>query len=293
MIDRTLSRRIFNVINTTFFITYCVICLVPLIHILAMSLSSSASVSAGKVALWPVDFTLKSYEYVINKEEFWRGISISVIRVILGVAVNMVMTIMAAFPLSKTTREFKAKNIFVWFFVFTILFSGGMIPTYMVVRYTGLLNSIWALIIPGAVPVFNVILLMNFFRAVPKELEESAFIDGAGYYTVLTKIFLPVSLPALATLVVFTMVNHWNSWFDGMIYMSDARNYPLQTYLQSILVSTNVKLMTKAQAELLRLISDRTLKAAQVFIASIPILMVYPFLQKYFVAGMTMGSVKE
>ena len=293
MIDRTLSRRIFNVLNTTFFISYCVICLVPLIYILAMSLSTSASVSAGKVALWPVDFTLKSYEYVINKAEFWRGISISGIRVVLGVAVNMVMTIIAAFPLSKTTKEFKAKNIFVWFFIFTILFSGGMIPTYMVVRYTGLLNSIWALIIPGAVPVFNVILLMNFFRAVPKELEESAFIDGAGYYTVLTKIFLPVSLPALATLVVFTMVNHWNSWFDGMIYMSDARNYPLQTYLQSILVSTNVKLMTKAQAELLRLISDRTLKAAQVFIAAIPILMVYPFLQKYFVAGMTMGSVKE
>lgn len=293
MIERTLSRRVFRIMNGFFFVVAGLICLIPLIHILAMSLSTSVSVSSGRVSLWPVDFTLKSYEYVVNKDEFWRGISISGVRVVLGVAVNMVMTILAAFPLSKSVGEFRAKNIFVWLFIFTMLFSGGMIPTYMVVRYTGLLDSIWSLILPGAVPVFNVILLMNFFRAVPRELEESAFMDGAGYLTVLTRIYLPVSLPAIATLVVFTMVGHWNAWFDGMIYMSDSRNYPLQTYLQSILVSANVKLMTKAQASLLRLISDRTLKAAQVFIAAIPILMVYPFLQKYFVAGMTLGSVKE
>ena len=293
MIERTLSRRVFRIMNGFFFVVAGSICLIPLIHILAMSLSTSVSVSSGKVSLWPVDFTLKSYEYVINKDEFWRGISISGVRVVLGVAVNMAMTILAAFPLSKSVGEFRAKNVFVWLFIFTMLFSGGMIPTYMVVRYTGLLDSIWSLILPGAVPVFNVILLMNFFRAVPRELEESAFMDGAGYLTVLTRIYLPVSLPAIATLVVFTMVGHWNAWFDGMIYMSDSRNYPLQTYLQSILVSANVKLMTKAQASLLRLISDRTLKAAQVFIAAIPILMVYPFLQKYFVAGMTLGSVKE
>ena len=293
MIDRSRSRRVFNVFNILIFIGYCVVCLAPLIHILAISLSASSSVSAGKVTLWPVDFTLKSYEYVIAKKEFWSGLRVSGIRVILGVAVNMLLTAIAAFPLSKTTKEFRAKNIFIWFFIFTMLFSGGMIPTYMIVRYTGLLDSIWALILPGAVPVFNVILLMNFFKAVPRELEESAFMDGAGYFTILWKITLPLSLPALATLTVFSMVGHWNAWFDGMIYMSDSRNYPLQTYLQSILVSTNVKLMTKAQAELLRLISDRTLKAAQVFIAAIPILLVYPFLQKYFVSGLTLGSVKE
>ena len=205
----------------------------------------------------------------------------------------MLMVILAAFPLSKQKKDFSSRTFFVWFFMITMLFSGGMIPTFMIVKYTWLLNSIWSLILPGAVPVFNMVLLMNFFKAVPRELEESAFIDGAGYFRILFKIYIPISLPAIATLVVFTMVSHWNSWFDGMIYMSDARNYPLQTYLQSILVSTNTKLMTKAQAELLRLISDRTLKAAQVFIAMIPILLVYPFLQKYFVAGMTLGSVKE
>lgn len=135
-------------------------------------------------------------------------------------------------------------------------------------------------------------MLMNFFKAVPKELEEVAFMDGAGYFRILWSVFLPISLPAVATLIVFAMVTHWNSWFDGMIYMTQSKNYPMQTYLQSILVSTNVKQMTKAQAELLSLISDRTLKAAQVFIAMIPILLVYPFLQKYFVSGMTLGSVK-
>lgn len=293
MVSKTPARKVFKVFNALFFILYALICLIPIIHILSMSFSSSTAVSSGKVTLLPVEFTLKSYEYVLKKEEFWTAFGISVIRVILGVAVNMVMVIFAAFPLAKTKREFGARSFFVWFFMVTMLFSGGMIPTFMIVKYTGLLNTIWSLILPGAVPVFNVVLLMNFFKAVPKELEESAFIDGAGYFRILFKIYLPVSLPALATLTVFAIVTHWNSWFDGMIYMSDAKNYPMQTYLQSILVSTNTKLMTKAQAELLRLISDRTLKAAQIFIATVPILLIYPFLQKYFVAGMTLGSVKE
>ena len=293
MVTKTPARRAFNVVNILFFVLCSAVCLVPIIYILSMSLSSSTAVSAGKVTLFPVEFTLKSYEYVLQKKEFWSAFIISIERVLLGVGINMLMVILAAFPLSKQKKDFSSRTFFVWFFMVTMLFSGGMIPTFMIVKYTWLLNSIWSLILPGAVPVFNMVLLMNFFKAVPRELEESAFIDGAGYFRILFKIYIPISLPAIATLVVFTMVSHWNSWFDGMIYMSDARNYPLQTYLQSILVSTNTKLMTKAQAELLRLISDRTLKAAQVFIAMIPILLVYPFLQKYFVAGMTLGSVKE
>ncbi len=293
MVTKTPARKIFNVLNILFFALCSIVCLVPIIYILSMSFSSSTAVSAGRVTLFPVEFTLKSYEYVLQKSEFWTAFLIAIERVILGVAINMIMVILAAFPLSKAKKDFSSRSFFVWFFMITMLFSGGMIPTFMIVKYTGLLNTIWALVLPGAVPVFNMVLLMNFFKAVPRELEESAFIDGAGYFRILIKIYLPISLPAIATLVVFTMVSHWNSWFDGMIYMSDAKNYPLQTYLQSILVSTNTKLMTKAQAELLRLISDRTLKAAQVFIAMIPILLVYPFLQKYFVAGMTLGSVKE
>ena len=293
MVTKTPGRRVFNFFNIFFFLFCSAICLIPIIYVLSMSLSSSTAVSAGKVTLFPVEFTLKSYEYVLQKKEFWASFLVSIQRVVLGVVVNMLMVIFAAFPLSKQKKNFSGRSFFVWFFMITMLFSGGMIPTFMVVKYTGLLNTIWSLILPGAVPVFNMVLLMNFFKAVPPELEESAFIDGSGYFRILFQIYIPISLPAIATLVVFTLVTHWNSWFDGMIYMTDAQNYPLQTYLQSILVSTNTKLMTKAQAELLRLISDRTLKAAQVFIAMIPILVVYPFLQQYFVAGMTLGSVKE
>lgn len=292
MVSNTAARKVFRVCNAVFFILYALLCLIPIIHIISMSFSASTAVSSGKVTLFPVEPTLKSYEYVLKKSEFWRAFRVSLVRVVLGVCVNMLMVILAAFPLSKTRQDFCARTVFVWFFMITMLFSGGMIPSFMIVKYTGLLNTIWALILPGAVPVFNVVLLMNFFKAVPKELEESAFMDGAGYGRILFQIYLPVSLPALATLTVFALVTHWNSWFDGMIYMSDAKNYPMQTYLQSIMVSTNTKLMTKAQAQLLRLISDRTLKAAQIVIATVPILLVYPFLQKYFVAGMTLGSVK-
>ncbi len=293
MVDRSLSRRAFHVANVVLFIVYSFVCLMPIIYVFSMSMSSSAAISAGKLVLWPVDFTLKSYEYVMKKQEFWSGLRVSGIRVLLGTLINMIMVILAAFPLSKTRNEFRAKNFFVWLFVIPMLFAGGMIPTYMVVRYTGLLNSMWALVIPSSVQVFNVILLMNFFKDVPKELEESAFIDGAGYFRILAKIYLPVSLPAIATLIVFSVVFQWNSWVDGMLYLSDSSKYPLQTYLQSILVVKNVRQMSRQQAELQRLISDRTVKAAQVFIAMIPVLIFYPFLQRYFVTGITLGSVKE
>jgi putative aldouronate transport system permease protein len=293
MIDNNFSRRIFRFCNTLFFILYALLCVTPIVYVFSMSLSSNTAIAAGRLVLWPVDFTLRSYQHVMQKPEFWSGIRVSFVRVILGVSVNMILIIFAAFPLSKTQREFSGKNFFVVFFIITMLFSGGVVSTYMIVRYTRLLNSIWALILPGALPVFNVILLMNFFKTVPRELEESAFMDGAGYLTILFRIYVPISVAAIATLIVFSMVGHWNSWFDGMIYMSDARKYPLQTYLQSILVTNTARQASRQQAELMRLISDRTVKAAQVFIAMIPALVVYPFLQRYFVTGITAGSVKE
>jgi len=209
------------------------------------------------------------------------------------VSLRTVITVLSAYPLSKPKKDFRAQPVLIWMFVFTMLFSGGMIPTYMVVRYTGLLNSMWSLILPGAVQVFNVILVMNFFRNIPKEIEESAFMDGAGHWLILWKIVLPMSLPIMATIIVFAVVGNWNAWFDGLIYMNDSKNYPMQTYLQSILIQPNVKLITKARAELMRSINNRTLKAAQVFIAAIPVLMIYPFLQGYFVTGITLGGVKE
>jgi putative aldouronate transport system permease protein len=157
----------------------------------------------------------------------------------------------------------------------------------------GLLNSIWALVLPSAVPVFNIILLLNFFRGLPKELEESAFMDGAGYWTVLWRIYVPISLPAMATVGLFTMVGHWNAWFDGLIYMSTPDQYPLASYLQTIIKGIDLTKMTGQDALTMAEVSDRTAKAAQIFVGTLPILLVYPFLQRFFVQGIVLGSVKE
>ena len=176
----------------------------------------------------------------------------------------------------------------------TMLFSGGLIPSFLVVQKTGLMDSIWALILPGAVPVFNVILLLNFFRGLPKEIEESACIDGAGHYRILWKLYIPLSKPALATITLFCIVGHWNSWFDGLIYMNHTSNYPLQSYLQAVVIAASgVRLSINIQDVIdLQKINDRTLRTAQLFISMIPIFIVYPFLQKYFTTGIVMGSVK-
>jgi len=283
----------FNIFNYTFLSLLAVLCLLPLVHVFAVSLSANHAASAGIVKLWPVDFNTKSYSYVLGKEEFIRSLLVSVKRVILGTTVNMLMIVLLAYPLSKESTKFKSRTWYVWTFVITILFSGGLIPYYMMIKATGLLDSIWALVIPGAVPVFSVILLLNFFRGLPKELEEAAFIDGAGHFTTLFRIFLPLSTPALATLLLLTMVGHWNSWFDGLIFMNSPEHYPLQSYLQTIVIQKDFSTLTDLNSEALRQISDRTVKAAQIFMGALPVLVVYPFLQKYFMKGIVLGSVKE
>jgi putative aldouronate transport system permease protein len=201
-----------------------------------------------------------------------------------------VVILLAAYSLSKSENKFAGRSIYAWFFVFTLLFSGGLIPTYLVVKDTGLLNTIWALIIPGAVGGFNLILMLNFFRAIPPELEEAALIDGAGHFTTLLIIYLPVSMAAIATIGLFDMVGHWNSWFDGMIYLNDPKDYPMATFLQSILTKDYTGV--GSIGDNLENISNRTVRASQIFIGALPILLVYPFLQKYFVKGIVLGSVK-
>jgi putative aldouronate transport system permease protein len=283
---------LFTIINTTFLVSAAILCIIPLIHVAAMSFSSNASAAAGKVTLWPVDFTLNSYNYVAKRAAFWHSMLVSVERVVLGTAINLLLTIMIAYPLSKETKEFRFRSIYTWIFFITMLFGGGLIPWYMVIKQMGLLDKIWALILPGAVPVFSVILLLNFFRQVPKELCEAAFIDGAGHWTTLWKVYVPVSTPALATIALFAMVGHWNSWFDGLILMNKPQNYPLQSYIQTIVVQRSYSMMTREEIQELASISDKTLRAAQIFLGSLPIILVYPFLQKFFVKGIVLGSVK-
>lgn len=287
--------RLFDIFNFVFLSITCAICVLPFVNLLAISFSSSTAVSAGKVVFWPVEFTTSAYEYALFGGRFPRAMLNSVVRTILGTLINVVMMTLVAYPLSKTSKQVAGRNIYMTFFIVTMIISGGMIPTYLVVSRLGLKDTIWALVLPGALPVYNMIILMNFIRGIPEALEEAAIIDGATPIQILIKVLLPILKPALATVGLFCIVAHWNDWFNGMIYMNDINKYPLQTYLQSLLVNFE-DLMRQATHDniqtILQQMNARTGRAAQLFLASIPVIIVYPFLQKYFTQGLVLGSVK-
>ena len=286
------SRKIFLVCNNIFMLLLTIICVAPLIHVLAVSMSSSAAAQGGFVKFWPVDMTSQSYRFVLARDAFWQSILVTLRRVGLGTPINLILTVFVAYPLSKEQNRFHARTAYAWIFFFTMLFSGGLIPSFILVHNLGLMDTIWSLILPGAVPVFNIILMLNFFRQIPTELEEAALIDGAGHWKTLFSIYIPCSLPSIATIALFSIVNHWNSYFDGLIFSNFPQNYPLQTYLRTIIVMRDFASMGIEDWKFLTLISDRTVKAAQVFIGALPILMVYPFLQRFFIKGIVVGSVK-
>ena len=275
---------------TVIFMTMC--CLFPLLNMVAISFSDKAAASANMVGLVSVDFTTSAYKTLLGESQFWVSFWISIKRVFLGTIINMILTILLAYPLSKSKREFKGHDVYMYIVIFAMLFSGGMIPIYLTIKSYGLLNSIWALILPGAVPVFNVILLMNFFKGVPKSLEEAAAIDGASKLTILLKIYLPISMPALATIILFCIVNHWNDFFSGLVYMNKTSMYPLQTYIQQLSVDMS-QITDPEQLKRFAQVSNKTLDAAKIVVSTIPLLIIYPFLQKYFVSGIVIGAVKE
>ena len=290
----SMGRKVFLAVDVIVILLLCLICMVPLLNLLAYSFSASQPIIENKVFLWPKEFTLKAYQYVLESKEFWSSVSVSVKRVLLGVPLNTLLTILVAYPLSKDERQFKARKYYVAYMLTVMLFNGGLMRTYYIVSKTKLIDTVWALIIPGAVPIFNCIVLMNFFRGIPSELEESAKLDGASQWQILWRIFIPISKPSLATIILFSLINHWNSWFDGLIYSNHTTNYPLQSYLQTLVTSTTEILAqgdVKAIAKLVD-INDTNMKAAQIFISVIPLMLIYPFLQKYFTTGLTMGSVK-
>jgi putative aldouronate transport system permease protein len=249
-------------------------------------------VSAGKVTFWPMGFTFDSYKYLFGRTAFWQAFLISIIRVILGTSINLFFIVLTAYPLSKENNRLRFRTFYTWFFFITMLIGGGMIPNYLLITRLGLRNSLLALVLPGALPIFNLVLMLNFFRQIPKELEEASLMDGAGHLTTLVRIFIPCSMAAIATISLFCMVNHWNAWFDGMIYMNKPDMKPLQTYLRSVILNMDMSEMTGDDFTLYASLSDRALRCAQIIIAIIPILSVYPFLQKYFVKGIVLGSVK-
>jgi len=271
-------------------------CLIPMLNAVAISFSDKTSAALGKVYFWPVNFNISSYKNILEENQFFRSFVVSVYRVFLGGAINLALCIIMAYPLSKSRHFFRARDVYIWVVVFTMLFNGGLVPTYLVIKNIGLIDTIWSLVLPGAVPVFSVILLMNFFKGIPHALEEAAVIDGANPLYVLFRIFIPLSKAAIATVTLFSVVGHWNAFFDGKIYINTPAKMPLQSYIQSLTVQVDfARLSTMTKEQVLEQLerSNLTFNSAKVVVSMIPILLIYPFLQRYFVTGIVMGAVKE
>lgn len=283
---------VFTVINGALLFVLAFLCLFPFVHLLALSFSSVNAANMGSVWLWPVEFTTNAYEIILGKSEFWKAALVSLERLVLGVPLQMFMTILAAYPLSKPKERFRYRGFFTWLFFITMLFGGGMIPDYLLVRQLGLMDTIWALVIPCALPVYNMVILMNFYRQLPSEIEEAAIVDGENQWNIMWKIWTPLALPCIATLTLFSVVGHWNSWFDGIVYMNMPDNYPLQSYLRTVIQKVDTTDLSIDNWRELSGQSERTLKACQIIVASIPVLVFYPFAQRYFVKGITLGGVK-
>ena len=290
---RTRGQQIFAVFNALLMVLIIITCLLPLINVLAVSFSRQEAVAAGAGSLLPVGFTTVAYTTILKDRLFLRTFGNSLLRLLAGVPINLFLAITAAYPLSKNGNKLAFRQGYVWFFVTTMLVGGGLIPTYLTIRALGLLGSFWALILPGAVSAYNMILLLNFFKTIPSELEEAALIDGAGHWRILWGLYVPCSLPAIATLTLFFVVGHWNEWFSAQIYLNRTEQYPLQSYLQVLLTqSKNTQNLSLKELEELAKVNNRTFNSAQIVLSTLPVLLVYPFLQRYFVTGLTLGSVK-
>lgn len=291
------SRTVFVIFNTAFLGILCLLCILPFLHLLAVSLSSKSAVTAGRVWVVPIGFTLNAYRYLIGQREFFVAFGYSLLRVVLGTSLSVFVTALMAYPLAFAGKKLAGRKAYLVLVIGSMFFSGGLIPTYIVITDLGLYNSIWALILPSAMNCWNMILFVNFFRQVPREMLEAATLDGAGHFTRLFRIVLPTSAPVVATVVLLCAVGHWNAWFDGYLYMNIDK-WPLQTYIYHMMeemknFQLNKDKMTAEELAVLSQQNDMTLRSAQIFIAMIPVLCVYPIAQKYFVKGILLGGVKE
>lgn len=287
--------KILTVINYIFIGVITASCLIPIVHIFALSFSAKVYINSGAVGLLPKGFNVFAYRFVVENSRFWKALNHTLLRVVLAVPLSVCFSIMVAYPLSKDTYVFPARKRYTWFFVITMIFNGGLVPNYLLILHLGLMDTIWALVLPSSVNVFNTLVLMNYMRSLPGALVEAANLDGAGEFTVLLKVVLPLCKPAIATITLFNLLNHWNSWYDGLLYNNYVVNYPLQTYLQSIITSAqNLSLLQSDIKDMMMKtsVTGRNLSAAQLFVSIIPVLLIYPYLQRYFTKGLMLGSVK-
>ena len=269
-----------------------IVTLYPLIYVLSASFSSPQAVSTGQVVLWPVDFSLRGYQEVFDYKVVWIGYRNTIFYTVCGTLINVIMTLCAAFALSKKTLP--GRGFFTFLFTFTMLFSAGIVPTYLQMRELGIVNTVWAMMLPGAISVYNMIVTRTFIQNIPGELGEAAAIDGCSDFRYFTAILLPLSKAVISVISLYYAVSHWNSYFNAMIYLSDRDMFPLQLFLRDILVLNTVdasSILDPEEAQALEGMRD-LLKYAMIVVSTVPILMVYPFIQKYFAKGVMVGSVK-
>lgn len=267
---------------------FALLCLLPFYYLIVVSFSDPKQVMPTDLILWPKGFSLESYRITLGQRQFFLSFRVSVLRTVIGTALSVVISSCMAYAISRP--YLRGGRFFTVFVIFTMLFSGGIIPTYLVVRYTGLLNSLWALIIPNMVNAFNIVVLISFFREIPAEIEESAKLDGANDLIIFTKLIVPISIPVIATITLFVAVQHWNSLMDGIIYVNRSELKPLQVYLSDIVMQSQMEDFFQDSDD--RAIPTITLQSATIFASTLPILIVYPFLQRYFVKGIMIGAVK-
>ncbi len=287
------SDIVLYTIVTFFMILVLLVVIYPLIFVLSCSFSSGIAVSSGRIILWPVDLSIKGYRVVLNYKLFWTGFFNTVLYTVAGTALNLFLTIMCAYPLSK--RKLQGKRLYMTYFMITMFISGGLIPTYILHVRLGLYNNRWAIILSGGLSVYNMIIMRTFFQnSIPYELSEAAKMDGCSDFRYLLNVVLPLSKPIIAIITMYYAVAHWNSYYTEMIYLRNPNLYSLQQVMRNVLKASNVNLKDITDPELIAEMSGLTdvMKYAMIVVAVIPILMVYPFIQKYFQKGVMIGSVK-
>ena len=289
----TSGDKIFSVLVYALLTVILVIIAFPLLYLVSASLSDPQAVISGRVWLFPVDFTFKGYTAIFKDQTIVRGFLNSVFITVVGTSLNIVVTVMMAYPLSR--KNFFGRKFFTLFMMFTMLFSGGLVPTFLLINQLGMYNSYWAIILPGCVGVTNVIICRTYFvSSIPEELYEAAALDGCDDFKYLLKVALPLSKPVLAVLTLYYAVGHWNSYFKEMIYLEDKMKYPLQVVLRQIIIMSQIAdemMLDFSTAERVQGMAD-LLKFSTIVVSSLPMLIIYPFVQKHFVKGVMIGSVK-
>ena len=282
--------KTFNAINVLLMLIILFICLFPFIYMFSLSFSSPKAVINGKVLFYPVDINIQAYKTIVEYPSFFTAYRNTVFYTVAGTGISMLMTLLFAYPLSKS--YLKGTKLIMRFVIVSMFFTGGLIPNYLVVSWLKLTDKVWAILIPFAINQFNLIILISFLRNIPESLEEAAMIDGMNYFGILFKIVLPLSLPAIATVSLYCAVFFWNDWFYGLMYLNSTELYPVMLFLRNIVKGSSIVGSASGSGAADKTTISITIKSAAIILTTVPIMCLYPFLQKYFVKGMVLGSVK-